>query len=114
MSNYLDNTVVDELKLIMEDDIDMLYKAYLEDTAQRLTELKLSSQKQDCDQTRRIAHTIKGSSRNVGASALSELCELLEQAGRDEKTELWDPLVNQINISFSATKVQIELEVLAS
>jgi HPt (histidine-containing phosphotransfer) domain-containing protein len=114
MTNYLDNSVVDELKLIMEDEINMLYSAYLEDSVERINELKLASEKLDCDLTRRVAHTLKGSSRNVGASNLSELCELLEQAARNEETASWGALVSQIVTSFSATKNQIEQEVLTS
>jgi len=112
MNNYLDNNIVNELKLIMEDDVNMLYMAYLDDVAERLNELKSSLKAQNCDQTRRIAHTLKGSSRNVGAHVFSDFCESLEQAARDEKTELWDSLAAQMNTSFSSTKKQIELEVL--
>jgi histidine phosphotransfer protein HptB len=112
MGNYLDNKMVAELKLIMQDDLNMLYEAYLDDATNRLDELNSSIIAQDCEQSRRISHALKGSSCNVGAVNFSQLCEQLELAARDEKIELWADLNSQLHASFLATKSEIEIKIL--
>jgi CheY-like chemotaxis protein len=54
-------------------------EAYLEDVPKRLAELRLSVAGNDPDATLRVAHTLKGSCRNIGARRLAELCEALER-----------------------------------
>jgi len=114
MANYLNNTIVDELRIIMQDDLQVLFNAYLEDAECRLQELSSAVTAADCDLTRRIAHSLKGSSRNIGAAPFSDLCESLELAARDEQIALWDSLLEQMKKSFLATQIQIQQEVLSS
>ena len=113
MTNYLNYTIVDELRLIMEDDTEVLFIAYLEDVETQFIELVNAIAAKDCDFTRRIAHTIKGSSRNVGATQFSDFCESLELAARNEEVHLWAALLEEMKKSFTATKIQIKQEVLS-
>lgn len=110
--SYLDKTIVDELRLIMEEDVEFLYEAYIEDSVGQLVELVTSINEKNCDKTRRLAHSLKGSSRNVGARIFSDICELLEKAAREEKLESWPSLLVELEKNFELTKNQIKLEVL--
>ncbi|HEY5658135.1 MAG TPA: response regulator [Myxococcota bacterium] len=57
-------------------------QAYLESSAELLEELWGAAETRDAAALRRAAHTLKSSSRNVGARVLGDLCERLEAMGR--------------------------------
>jgi HPt (histidine-containing phosphotransfer) domain-containing protein len=57
---------------------------YIEDTPKRIAELKASLASGDIEVFTRAAHTIKGSSANVGALALKGVAERLEFLSRRE------------------------------
>ena len=57
---------------------------YFEDTPKRIAEMKACLASGDVATFTRAAHTIKGSSANVGAQALRAVAERLEYASRKE------------------------------
>jgi len=56
--------------------------AYVGDTPQHLRTLRQAIGGEDADTVRRIAHSLKSASANVGADTLARLCKDLEQMGR--------------------------------
>jgi signal transduction histidine kinase/DNA-binding response OmpR family regulator len=58
-------------------------RAYLDSSPALLGELRDAAQALDTHALRRAAHTLKSSSRNVGARTLGDLCERLEAQGRE-------------------------------
>ena len=75
----LDTALVAELRDIMGQDYPMLVAAWGRDAAQRLEELTDARQADNVEALRRAAHTLKGSSSNLGAARLAALCAHLEQ-----------------------------------
>jgi len=75
----LDTALVAELRDIMGQDYPMLVAAWGRDAAQRLEELTDARQAGDREALRRAAHTLKGSSSNLGAVHVASLCAQLEQ-----------------------------------
>jgi len=61
--------------------------AFCEDTPRHIAELRESLAKQDLDTFRRAAHSIKSSSKIVGALNLASQAAELEQMARDGKLE---------------------------
>jgi HPt (histidine-containing phosphotransfer) domain-containing protein len=57
---------------------------YVEDTPKRISEMKASQAAGDTATFARAAHTIKGSSANVGAMVLRGIAERLEALARKE------------------------------
>src|SRR5580693_3804291 len=57
---------------------------YIEDTPKRIEDMKTSLAAGDVPAFTRAAHTIKGSSANVGAQVLKGMAERLEIASRKE------------------------------
>ena len=49
---------------------------------------------------RRVAHTLKGNARDVGAYRLANQCESLEEMARSGKLDQADPLVERISASW--------------
>jgi len=77
-SPHLDHDMLEELKDIMEDEFLELLKAFLSDSETRITSLGSAYAANDHVNARNIAHSFKGSSSNIGARALSQLCKELE------------------------------------
>src|SRR3954468_888897 len=69
---------------------------FLEDTPLRIAELEQSLAAGDVAKFTRAAHSIKGSSANLGAMALRAVAENLEHQARKEGTAGAAPLVQGI------------------
>ncbi len=79
---HLDHDMLEELKDIMEDEFLELLKAFLSDSEMRIKSLRSAYTANDHDNARNIAHSFKGSSGNIGARALSQLCKELEELAK--------------------------------
>jgi two-component system, sensor histidine kinase and response regulator len=88
----IDWSRLDELRLMEEDGMvgiaTKLVKSYVENSRRRLIELQAFVSAGDAEGARRIAHSIKSTSANVGATALSALGRALEHAAELPK---WQP-----------------------
>ena len=58
--------------------------------------IKLDDSAISADNLRKLAHTLKSSSANVGAYSLAELCKQLEQAVISEMLSLAPKLISEI------------------
>lgn len=112
MTNFLNTTLVDELKIIMEEDLALLYETYISDSQAKLAELQSAFDDNDFDLIRRIAHSLKGSSRNVGADVVAEICERLEFSAREENIPNGSDFLADIQSAFESTQTQIDNEIL--
>lgn len=74
----LDMELVGELKEIMADGFVTLVDSYQRDSAQRLASLQDALSAGDRGQMRQLAHSLKGSSSNLGAVQVTALCIALE------------------------------------
>lgn len=81
VDTHLDLEAVATLKEIMEDDFALLIETFVNDGTERLAALALEIEQGDADAVRRSAHSFKGSSSNIGALHLAELCLHLETQG---------------------------------
>ncbi|MBI2425729.1 MAG: Hpt domain-containing protein [Candidatus Hydrogenedentes bacterium] len=82
-----------------------LFEMYLEDTADRIQRLDTAIGSGDLELCRREAHTIKGSSANVGATRLQELALRLEGC---------DPVTRKPDAQALLTKIRDEFELVKS
>src|SRR6266700_4240456 len=73
---------------------------FLEDTPQRLAELDEGLSAGDASKFVRAAHSIKGSSSNVGAAALRAAAEKLEHASRTQGLDDVAGLVADVKTEF--------------
>ncbi len=73
-----------------------------------LVKLRQAIFDQDASQIEYVAHTLKGSSRILGAKALSEICSELEVAGRNRQLEGSDRLMAAIDQVFPAVVSYLE------
>ncbi len=106
---YFDATVVDTLHMIMGADMTELFTVYVKDSQSRLQDLEsLVSEAGDAEKIRLAAHSLKGSSANVGAKPLAELCLRLETMAREKSLSTAPSLVNDIKQLYDNMQVELE------
>jgi HPt (histidine-containing phosphotransfer) domain-containing protein len=77
-SDVLDLSVLQELHEVLDDALFEIVQAFLEGLDGELQAL-MAACEQDADRLRRCAHSLKGSSANMGARALASLCSEIEK-----------------------------------
>ena len=85
-----------------------LAETYLSDASRLAADLRQHATAQDCPLLNRAAHTLKGTSRQMGANRLADLCAELEAmagsgAGSDAGSRLLDRIESEL------TRVETEL-----
>ncbi|WP_372363750.1 ATP-binding protein [Xanthomonas sp. NCPPB 3583] len=78
----LDNSVIDELYEVAGADTITILQLFLEDAPLIIEQLEAAAANRDSMQLRDLAHTLKSSSANVGAQAVSNAARRIELAAR--------------------------------
>ncbi|SDC90978.1 Signal transduction histidine kinase [Massilia sp. PDC64] len=104
----INRVALDKIRALSRDRGDALVQkviaAYVDDTPQQLRTLRSAIDGLDTGNVRRIAHTLKSASANVGAEALAALCKELEHLGRADTTEGADAILNDMEQEFQAVR----------
>ena len=69
---------------------------FLTDAPALITSLRSSLERQDTDELRRAAHTLKSNGATLGAAAFAELCRTVEQHAKDGRLDGVSQLVDRI------------------
>jgi PAS domain S-box-containing protein len=97
--NAIDAEHLAQLRDVMEDEFVDLLQTYLENSPKEISKLKAALAQGDTEAVVKSAHTLKGSSSNLGAVRLSSLCKQIESNGRagqlDEQTRALYEAVEQ-------------------
>jgi len=104
MTTQLDLSLLEELSEVMGDDMAMLVDSYFEDSVPKilsLVEMDLHTQQ---DAIYKLAHNLKGSSRNLGAIELSDYFAEVENFAKAGKLTSKDFDAVQINKLFENTR----------
>ena len=107
----IDSQALDALRALSPDDGDVFVKEisgiFIEDTPKRLVELDQTFATGDAQGFIRAAHSIKGSSANLGAMALRSVAEQLETRGRKEGIAGLGELVASVKVEFEKAKAEL-------
>lgn len=109
MASRLDEQQLAELRELMGADFSALVEAFLRDSSDRFRALELALAAGETDQARRQAHSLKGSSSNLGALTLSKHCQQLEQllaVGANRSVSAGQPIDG---VESAVTALQTEL-----
>jgi len=87
-----------------------LISVFLENTPIVIAEIHQALVEKAPQQAGRLAHTLKGSCSNFGATRMVELCSDLEQLGNSGSLEGADHLVGEIEKEFGLVRVVLEKE----
>ena len=80
---------------------------FMEDTPQRLAELEKSFQARDAATFTRAAHSIKGSSSNLGAVALRAAAEKLEHHARTQGLDGTVEMISAVRREFTRAEAEL-------
>lgn len=110
-ANVIDLQAIENLRALSPGDNDAFLQEiagiFLEDTPLRIAELDQSLAEGDVGKFTRAAHSIKGSSANLGAMALRASAEKLEHQSRVEGLAQVRPLVAQVKAEFARVQTAI-------
>lgn len=109
MSQPLDLKSLAHLKSVIGDSLAPILRTYLEITPALMDELDQAIQKQNAADVKRHAHTLKGSSSNIGAVDLPKLCLQMEYFGRDGEINKAQALWPEIKQAYSELDRAIKL-----
>jgi two-component system, sensor histidine kinase and response regulator len=84
----VDPTRLPELRADYGDVADQLLVLYERTAAETLAEIRAALEAGDREEVRRLAHRLKGSARNVGATGMAEMCAALEPVPPDAPQRL--------------------------
>ena len=112
MNTVLDMAVVDEL-LSLSDDGDPellldLIRLFLEDGPSKLAAVAQGLRAHDFEMMERAAHSLKGSSGNLGARRLQNTCELMQMATRNHDFAVTRELVPQMVSEYEEVRQALE------
>ena len=111
-TTVLDPQAIAELRSLNPGDNDEFLREivgiFLDDTPQRIAELDHSLAAGDVPTFTRAAHSIKGSSSNLGATGLRTVAEELEERARTEGIGNVRELVAQVKAEFAHTQVALK------
>lgn len=106
--NYIDEARLTELgQFLDQDKLYTLLERYILDSRELLQNLAIALDASDAASAQRHAHSLKSTSANIGAMALSELALELENLGRAKRLEDIASHMDQLRRVFEHTHVAI-------
>ena len=105
MTQVLKMEVIEELLSISGDSdpellVDLI-TMFLQDAPQKLEAITSGLAAADFEKLERAAHSLKGSSGNLGAYRVQELCETLQIAGRNKDRSRVETAVRSLLVDFA-------------
>ncbi|HTJ79287.1 MAG TPA: Hpt domain-containing protein [Rariglobus sp.] len=110
-SQVIDPEAIASLRALSPNDDDGFLKEilgiFMDDTPLRIAELHASRTSGDVATFTRAAHSIKGSSSNVGAIELRTVAEQLEHRSRQHGLDDLEELVAELEAAFIRTRAEL-------
>lgn len=101
MGESVDADILTTLQEIMEDDFHALVTTFLDDSEMRIPQLRVQLAAADSEALRLTAHSLKGSSGNLGAKPLSNLCLFVEQRAAAQQLDGLEDALDDIDEEFA-------------
>ncbi|GAB5562873.1 MAG: hypothetical protein SynsKO_45200 [Synoicihabitans sp.] len=111
-SNILDSEAIENLRALgdeMDDDsfLKEVIDIYLTDTPQRIAEIHECLASGDQTTLNRAAHSIKGSSANLGAKVVIEVAKRIEEKSKNSLDDLSGD-ISELESAFAEAKTALE------
>ena len=112
--SVIDQKVLDNIRALQEegkeDLLNKIITIFLNDSPERLKELRKTVNSSDAPSINRIAHTLKSSCANLGAMKISSLFREMEAMGRTNSIEHAPELLSQIETEFKVAEFALKSE----
>jgi CheY-like chemotaxis protein/HPt (histidine-containing phosphotransfer) domain-containing protein len=104
----INRVALDNIRALSQDRGDALVQkviaAYVDDTPQHLQTLRQAIAGLDTGSVRKVAHSLKSASANIGAQKLAQLCKEMEHLGRADTTEGAACILTDMEQEFQAVR----------
>ncbi|MEN5116649.1 ATP-binding protein [Luteimonas sp. TWI662] len=110
-SDVLDGEVLDDLRELLGDDVDRLVAVFLDDTPRLLASFNAAAAAGDQATMREAAHSLKSSSANLGALALSAEAKRIEAAARAGTLSDAEDAARQLDVAFARARQALRARV---
>lgn len=81
-----------------------------QDAPPRMAQLRVALQLGDAKRVMHVAHSLKGSSANLGASCMAGICDRLEQQGRAANLDGGTQLQRELEREYSRVMLALQVE----
>jgi two-component system, sensor histidine kinase and response regulator len=111
LGSAIDDETFAQLRELEEVDpsfLKRLYEMFQNNVARRLDEVQKALDAEDADQMGKAAHSLKGSSGNIGALRMAKICLELELMGKTGRCERAPQIVEQIKAEYGRAKEDLE------
>ena len=88
-----------------------LARLFVNDTSSNLATLKAAIEKGDADSVKRVVHTLKGSSGNIGATRMAAICSKLEDVSALEDLSAAPALLERLEVEFERVRSALDTEI---
>lgn len=105
--SHLDQTLLNELRELMEDDFSVLLDAYLTEAPTQRQAIEDAYAGGDAETLRRCAHSLKGSSSNIGAAGLAGYCQKLEDQAHSGDSDVLAAVLGELQREYDAVYREI-------
>jgi signal transduction histidine kinase/DNA-binding response OmpR family regulator/HPt (histidine-containing phosphotransfer) domain-containing protein len=106
--DVINRAALDNIRALSRDGGDALVQkviaAYVDDTPQHLQTLRRAIAGADASSVRKVAHSLKSASANVGAQKLAQLAREMEHLGRADTTEGASGILTDMEQEFQAVR----------
>lgn len=106
-AQVVDESALAELKSIMGEDFQLLVDTFVNDSISRIAALDEAINKSDAEGIRTSAHSFKGSSLNISAIELIELCRDLEDRGREGRLDGAQEVLVRLKVAFEDVRAYL-------
>jgi two-component system, sensor histidine kinase and response regulator len=104
----LDSAVIDNLRELGDSNLlSELAHMFLEEVPDQIGALQEAIDRGDTQALKRITHSLKGSSANIGARRMSRLCLDLEQAGETHDLSAAASILELLNKEFDRARTEL-------
>lgn len=104
----IDAAMMAQLRDLLGERFGELVQRYIEDGDRRIALLRTAVATQDFVVVHAEAHGLKGSSRNIGANTLGDLCGALEQLGKELNSAGMPTLFAAVEQEFAAVCAELK------
>jgi len=101
-AQHIDLAMLDQLKELLEDRFPELVERFVDDGGGRMALIAKAVPAENFDVIYAEAHGLKGSSRNIGAGPLGDICAELEVLGKNQTPDGMQQLFADIEQEFAA------------
>ena len=106
----LDQEMINALKDMGPEIFTELVELYLEEAPNQLAEVRQQFETGDYEGMAATAHSFKGSSLNLGANSLAEICKKIELKGKKGDLKALEDLLAQLDLRFEEVQKELQHE----